>query len=675
MTIPVAVFMPFIIGTAGHIDHGKTSLIRALTGMDTDRLKEEKERGISIDLGFAYLALPDGTTVGIVDVPGHERFIKNMLVGATGIDLVLFVVAADDGIMPQTREHLDIMHLLGINNGIFVITKSDLTDESRVSKVIAAVKEVIKDTCLKDSPVIPVSSATGFSIDNLKKLISAEAQKLLSKPEDGFFRLPIDRSFSIKGFGTVVTGTVASGSVKKNDEVIIISKKQGNPNPRLIHARTRKVKIRGMQSHFNEVTAITAGQRAAINISGIPHAEIERGDVLTSPDMDSASRIVAVSFEFLNSIKKPIKNNFMFKLHHMTDETIARVSFEGIKEAAPGAKTFGFLRLKEPMAMMRGDRFILRDPSINSTIGGGKVLLPYIEDLKSNKKTGAQHLDILKQYQAMEGNDVENILLILLSGDGISCIDIHTLRLILNIPEKTFGNIVAALTDKGKTMRIGEYLILKEKLEKIEQLIVNIINNYHRNTPGDVGVAEEYITKALKVSDSGFRISDLKMVLDGLIKNGKIARNANLFHLPSHKPEAKGKEKNIEDAVVSLFQNRGFNPLKLDEILQISYKLVPEGISRGKEDIKNVLQLLVKRGMIIKVTEDSYTSKAVLDETKAKLADWVADKGKIKAAEFRDILGCGRKFAIELLEYFDKERVTLRSGDYRVLRKTLSAKQ
>ena len=675
MTIPVAVFMPFIIGTAGHIDHGKTSLIKALTGMDTDRLKEEKERGISIDLGFAYLALPDGTTVGIVDVPGHERFIKNMLAGATGINLVLFVVAADDGIMPQTREHLDIMHLLGINNGIFVITKSDLTDESRVSKVIAAVKEVIKDTCLKDSPVIPVSSATGFSIDNLKKLISAEAQKLLSKPEDGFFRLPIDRSFSIKGFGTVVTGTVASGSVKKNDEVIIISKKQGNPNPRLIHARTRKVKIRGMQSHFNEVTAITAGQRAAINISGIPHAEIERGDVLTSPDMDSASRIVAVSFEFLNSIKKPIKNNFMFKLHHMTDETIARVSFEGIKEAASGAKTFGFLRLKEPMTMMRGDRFILRDPSINSTIGGGKVLLPYIEDLKSNKKTGAQHLDILKQYQAMEGDDVENILLLLLSGEGISCIDMHTLRLILNIPEKAFGNIVAVLTGKGKAALIGECLILKEKLDKIEQVIVNIINNYHRNTPGDVGVAEEYITKALKVSDSGFRISDLKMVLDGLIKNGKIARNANLFHLPSHKPEAKGKERNIEDAVVALFQNRGFNPLKLDEILQISYKLVPEGISRGKEDIKNVLQLLVKRGMIIKVTEDSYTSKAVLDETKAKLVDWVADKGKIKAAEFRDILGCGRKFAIELLEYFDKERVTLRSGDYRVLRKTLSAKQ
>jgi selenocysteine-specific elongation factor len=660
MTIPVAVLMPFIIGTAGHIDHGKTSLIRALTGMDTDRLKEEKERGISIDLGFAYLDLPDGAKAGIVDVPGHERFIKNMLAGATGIDLVLFVVAADDGIMPQTKEHLEIMHLLGIGRGIFVITKTDLVEKGRVDQVTLDVKALIKGASLEGSPVIPVSSATGSGIDVLKTLIAKEARNIPARPEAGFFRLTIDRSFSIKGFGTVVTGTVASGSVKKNDDVIIISKKQCIP---------KKVKIRGMQSHFNEVTAITAGQRAAVNLSGISHAEIERGDVLASPDMDSASTIVAASFEFLSSIKKPIKNNSMFKLHHMTDETIARVSFEGIKEAAPGAKTFGFLRLKEPMTMMRGDRFILRDPSINSTIGGGKALLPYIEDLKSNKKTGTQHLDILKRYQALGGSDMENILLLLLSGEGISCINIHTLRLILNIPEKAFANIVAALTDKGKTMRIGECLILKEKLEEIEQVIVNIINNYHRNTPGDVGVAEEYITKAIKTSK--LKAGILKTALDGLIKNGKVARNANLFHLPSHKPEAKGKEKNIEDAVVSLFQNRGFNPLKLDEILQISYKLVPEGISRGKEDIKNVLQLLVKRGMIIKVTEDSYTSKAVLDETKAKLADWVADKGKIKAAEFRDILGCGRKFAIELLEYFDKEKITLRSGDYRILRKAV----
>ncbi|MEK7842071.1 MAG: selenocysteine-specific translation elongation factor, partial [Deltaproteobacteria bacterium] len=267
--------MPLIIGTAGHIDHGKTSLIKALTGIDTDRLKEEKARGISIDLGFAYLDLPNGAKAGIVDVPGHERFIRNMLAGATGIDLVLFVVAADDGIMPQTREHLDIMHLLGIKSGIFVITKIDLVDAGQINKVSEDIKALTKDTCLKDSPIIPISSATGSGIDNLKNLIVNEAKKVLPRPEGGFFRLPIDRTFSIKGFGAVVTGTVLSGNINKNADAVIISKRATVP---------KKVKIRGMQSHFKEVSAITAGQRAAINLSNISHTDIERGNMLVSSD-------------------------------------------------------------------------------------------------------------------------------------------------------------------------------------------------------------------------------------------------------------------------------------------------------------------------------------------------------------------------------------------------------
>ncbi|MEK7828910.1 MAG: selenocysteine-specific translation elongation factor, partial [Deltaproteobacteria bacterium] len=291
--------MPLIIGTAGHIDHGKTSLIKALTGIDTDRLKEEKARGISIDLGFAYLDLPNGAKAGIVDVPGHERFIRNMLAGATGIDLVLFVVAADDGIMPQTREHLDIMHLLGVKGGIFVITKIDLADAGQINKVSEDIKTLIKDTSLKDSSIIQVSSVTGLGIDNLKSLIVSEAKKILPKPEGGFFRLPIDRTFSIKGFGAVVTGTVLSGNINKNADAFIISKRATVP---------KKVKIRGMQSHFKEVSAITAGQRAAINLSNISHTDIERGNMLVSSDMDMITDMADISFEFLSSIKKPIKN-------------------------------------------------------------------------------------------------------------------------------------------------------------------------------------------------------------------------------------------------------------------------------------------------------------------------------------------------------------------------------
>lgn len=640
--------MPFIIGTAGHIDHGKTSLIRTLTGMDTDRLKEEKERGISIDLGFAYLDLPDGAKAGIVDVPGHERFIKNMLAGATGIDLVLFVVAADDGIMPQTKEHLEIMHLLGICRGIFVITKTDLVEKGRVDQVTQDVKGLIKGSSLEGSPVIPISSATGSGIDVLKTLIAKEARNIPARPEAGFFRLAIDRSFSIKGFGTVVTGTVASGSIKKSDEALLFSKKKV----------FRPVKIRGIQSHFTAVEAVYAGQRAAINLSGISHAEIERGDVLTSPDLDSTSTIVAVSFEFLNSIKKPIKNNSMFKLHHMTDETIARVSFEGIKEAAPGAKTFGFLRLKEPMAMMRGDRFILRDPSINSTIGGGKALLPYV-------KRGQGGL--LEQYQILDSGNTKTILLSLLSGRGVSGIDSHTIRLMLNLSQNSLKTLIHNNEDIAI---IGENIILKKNLDDIEQSIVSIINNYHTNMSADLGINEEYLFK--KIPDSGFRISDLnaeviKAVMDNLVKSGRIARAGNVFHLPSYRPQAKGIEKEVEGALLSLFSNNEFNPIKKQEItLSRTYK---------KEDIEKTFQLLLKRGMIFKITEESYISKDTLDEAKNKLINWIAEKGKIKAAEFRDALGCGRKFAIELLEYFDKEKITLRSGDYRVLRKALSAKQ
>lgn len=631
----------FIIGTAGHIDHGKTSLIKALTGMDTDRLKEEKERGISIDLGYAYFDLPDGTRCGIVDVPGHERFIKNMLAGATGIDLVLFVVAADDGIMPQTKEHLDIMRLLGITRGVFAVTKADLVDEPRLSKVISDIKQLSKDTCLKDAPIIPVSSATGFGIDSLKNSINNEAKKVEPRQEGGFFRLPIDRSFSIKGFGAVVTGTVASGAAQKNDEVIIISKRQGAP---------KKAKIRGMQSHFKEAALIAAGQRAAVNLSSVSHTDIERGDILASSDFNMMGNIVDVCFDFLPSIKKGIKTNSMLKLHHMTDETLAKVFFIDEKEAASGARLFGQMRLKEPMAMMRGDRFILRDPSINATIGGGKVLLPYA---KKRKDADAE------QYRILDSQDIKKVLVSILGNNGSFGEDRHKIRLMLNLSENRFKEL---LNNTQEIAALNDKLILKENLKKLEQHIVDIIGKYHLDKPGDVGIGEDDIMKAVRSHESGVRNQSaiLKVILDRLVTSGKIARTGNSFYLPSHKPQTAGKEKETENAILAMFLNRGFNPLKMDEI---------EGMSRGKADVKNMLQLLIKRGMIVRVAEDSYASKAMVDEAQDKLSGWIASKGKIKAAEFRDILGCGRKFAIELLEHFDKERITLRSGDYRILRK------
>jgi len=671
----------FIIGTAGHIDHGKTSLIKALTGMDTDRLKEEKERGISIDLGFAYLDLPaldrfsscqgpDGTKIGIVDVPGHERFIKNMLAGSTGIDLVLFTIAADDGIMPQTKEHLDIMHLLGIARGIFVITKPDMVEKGRVDEVALDIKGLIKDTYFEGSPVIPVSSATGSGIDALKALIVREAKNVLARPESGFFRLPVDRSFSIKGFGTVVTGTVASGRVQKNDEALLFSRRQ-IPRP---------VKIRGIQSHFKTADAVCAGQRAALNLSSISHTDIERGDVLVSTDLDSASKSAAVYFEFLDSMKKPVKNHSLLKLHHMTDETTVRVAFIDIKEALPGAKTFGQIKLKEPMVIMRGDRFVLRDTSVNATIGGGRVLLSYAEKALKSSKKFSDAADVLMQYNILNSQDNKSVLLAILSAQF--SVDTHTIRLMMNISENELNRIMRSAT--GEITLIEGFLILNESIKNYEQLIVNIINKYHKDVPGDIGINEEYIMKEVRSLPPNARIGGqgpapagfkqgsevrslstiLKAIMNGLISSAKVVKTGNVFHLSSYRPEAKGAGKAVEDSVLSVFSDKGINPVKKEDIL----KSCP---SFKKEDIEKGLKFLLKRGEIIRVAEDSYMSRYMLDEIKNKLAASIAEKGKIKAAEFRDILGCGRKFAIELLEYFDKERITLRSGDYRVLRKAV----
>src|SRR3989344_3684016 len=599
--------MPFVIGTAGHIDHGKTSLIKALTGMDTDRLKEEKERGISIDLGFAYLALPDGTKAGIVDVPGHERFVKNMLAGSTGIDLVLFTIAADDGIMPQTREHLDIMHLLGIGRGIFVITKPDMVEKGRVDEVALDIKGLIKDTSFEGSPVIPVSSATGLGIDALKALIVREAKNVFARPESGFFRLPVDRSFSIKQ----------------------------TPRP---------VKIRGIQSHFKTVDAVCAGQRAALNLSSISHTDIERGDVLVSTDLDSASKSAAVYFEFLDSMKKPVKDHSLLKLHHMTDETTVRVAFIDIKEALPGAKTFGQIKLKEPMVIMRGDRFVLRDTSVNATIGGGRALLSYAEKVLKSIKNFSDSADALMQYNILNSQDNKSVLLAILSAQF--SVDTHTIRLMMNISENELNGIMGSST--GEITLIEGFLILNENIKNYEQLIVNIINKYHKDVPGDIGINEEYIMKEARGQSA-----ILKAIMNGLISSGKVVKTGNVFHLSSHRPEAKGAGKAVEDSVLSVFSDKEINPVKKEDILKscLFFK---------KEDIEKGLQFLVKRGEIIRITQDSYVSRYMLDEIKNKLAASIAEKGKIKASEFRDILSCGRKFAIELLEYFDKERITLR---------------
>ncbi len=624
-----------VIGTAGHIDHGKTSLVKALTGIDTDRLPEEKKRGLTIDLGFAHMDLEaEGGKIraAIIDVPGHERFIRNMLAGTTSIDFVLFVVAADDGIMPQTREHLDIVRLLGIKKGIFAITKSDLATVERIAEVRAEVEALLKDTALEGSPIIPVSVVTGKGVEGLKGLIGRNIGRVERGSLKGFFRLPIDRSFTVKGFGTVVTGTVASGSVIKGAEVICFP--SGD-----------KVKVRGMQSLYADVEEAFAGQRAALNIAGVNHKDIKRGFMLASPDLfglsGSKGLSMDCSFEFVKGIS--IKSGQLLKVHHLTDESLATIRFSGGGEA--GEKTCGRLKMKKPLLALRGDRFILRDPALNSTIGGGVVELPYFS------KELMPKLDLtLARNHGLNG-----LLRIIL--DQRAGIGAWHLCLMLNIKREGLEGV---LKDSGFSLS-GGYVLNLKKTDEIKGMAIAVIKGFHSSRPLEAGIKEDELLKALRGGLSacaGDRIGIFREIIAGLTSSGRIKREGSVLRLSSYTPEAKGGDTKIEEAIKDLF-SKGFIPPLPEEVKSLPF---------GKKDIERVFLFLQRGGFIVKLKEGSFISSEALKLAKERLAVHINEKGGIKAAEFRDILGCGRKLAIEILEYFDKEKITLRAGDFRTLR-------
>ncbi|MBI5888425.1 MAG: selenocysteine-specific translation elongation factor [Deltaproteobacteria bacterium] len=671
-----------VIGTAGHIDHGKTSLVRALTGIDTDRLKEEKKRGLSIDIGFAYLDL-DGAggalRAAVIDVPGHERFIKNMLSGTTGIDMALFVVAADDGIMPQTLEHFGICVLLGIKRAVFAITKRDMAEEARIREVENAILKLIKGTAFEGSVIQPVSSVTGEGISSLKKLIE-KALAPRARDNGGFFRLPIDRSFSVPGFGTVVTGTVASGSIKKGDRAVCFP-------------LGKEARVRGLQSLFMEADEVNAGERAAVNISGISHSGITRGCVLADPALSAFSspantRRVDCFFEFLKDAK--IKNNAILTVHHFTQSVPATIRLKGgtpsgsrtplgsrTGRKADERRAFGRLILKKPMLMLRGDRFILRDPAINATVGGGVVHLPGL-----SKELNSFREPVLP----LEGAELHELLASVFHGKAVF-FDVKTVSLLLNIREdvllKSFeskGPLSRTPSGRGKFAIMGSSIASVDRVEKLKSDIVKTLSDLHAASPAEAGVKEDQIFKAVRAPSTTFHrqefmrntnvgsekwcwarctVSFFKECLDVMITQGMIKRDGKAVALAGHCPRAAGQDAQIEAAVMALFQSGGFTARSMDEIRGLAFK---------PEDAARVFGYLVKRGVVVKIKEGVYMSGKAVNDAKERLCAHIMEKGPIKAAEFRDILGVGRKLAIEILEYFDRERVTLRQGDLRVLR-------
>ncbi len=645
-----------IIGTAGHVDHGKTTLVKALTGMDTDRLMEEKTRGLTTDIGFAYIDI-EGAAPGssiraaLIDVPGHERFIKNMLAGVSGIDLVLFVVAADDGVMPQTREHLDIVHLLGIRDGIFVITKCDLADGKRVEEVRGAVEALAGETILRGSPVVEVSGATGEGMDKLKGLIREYLLKSRCHTAAGFFRLPVDRSFTVKGFGAVVTGTVASGAARQGDDLRVFP-------------TGAKARIRGMQSLYLPAESVSRGQRAALNLSGVSHDGIMRGFMLVSPELfasvegslskersyyDCAFELLGKGRDAQGAARTRTKKSVPVKVHHFTDEALGVVRFpEG---ASGGSRTFGRLMLKKPLLMLRGDRFILLDTGDNSVIGAGAVRAPYLAKGVAPRRA---RVDV----PAPEVSDADSILRDLLL-DGGGALDKRAAGLMLNMRMDELLNAI----DGGEYVLIGDYIADIKTAGSIKARLTEVVREFHGANPSEPGIREEELIKRA-ISQERARAGQrdaglLGALIDQLVEGGTLKREGRTIALSSYRPALSGADSKVEAAIRALFAAPFAQP-STDDFRKLPF-------ARG--DIDRVFNYLLRSAEIVRLKEGSFISKGAIDAARERLVVHMGEKGSIKASEFRDLLGCGRKLAIEILEYFDRERLTLRQGDLRVLRR------
>jgi selenocysteine-specific elongation factor len=642
-----------IIGTAGHIDHGKTALIKALTGQDTDRLKEEKERGISIDLGFAYFTLPDGTRAGIVDVPGHERFIRNMLAGAHGIDLVLFAIAADDGVMPQSEEHLDILHLLGARRGIFVITKADMVDSARLADVRDEIELLADGTTLAAAPVIPVSSITGLGLDQLRTEILAQLDGFEARRATGIFRLPLDRAFVIKGHGVVVTGTAMGAEVRLGQRLRVMP-------------ADHEVRVRSIQVHSESVESAGLCQRVALNLTGAEKIDLARGDVLADERLDFSTSRFDAWLEIRPAAKRALKSNTRVRLFIATAETIARVIVRdeaGI--IAPKSAGLAQLIPESSVVALAGDRFVIRDETNSRTLGGGVVLNPLAR--RARKPRDLAPLNVLREStsrrepsaprDASQTADALDALLDLQDAFALSASRIATL---MNIPLNE--GAVALKDPRFIKLSIGdeEGFTTRAKWDQLKQFTLAALAAHHGTEPISPGLDMESLRTRLpyEIAPRSFR-----PVIDRLCRESDIVREDSVLRLKSHRVKLGGDAGKLGADLEQLLLKAEFQPPELKQIAD-TLKLGASDLPR----LRTVLAAMEREGRVIKVATDLYFSRAAADSARAKLLDHLKSHSEITAAAFRDLLGASRKFSIALLDYFDHAGVTTRVGDVRRLR-------
>jgi selenocysteine-specific elongation factor len=625
-----------IVGTAGHIDHGKTALVKALTGIDADRLEEEKRRGITIDLGFAHMELPgdNGETLrlGFVDVPGHERFVRNMLAGVGGMDLVLLVIAADESIKPQTREHFDILQLLGVQRGITVLTKSDAVDAETLDVVRMEVEEFLRGTSLETpkSPVVAVSALTGAGLEELKRAIVAAAAEVELRDSQALARLPIDRVFTMKGFGTVVTGTLISGTIRKDEELEVFP-------------TGRRVRVRGVEVHGQACEAAVAGQRTALNLAGASTEDLSRGMTLAPVETFATTRRADVRLSLLASAPRPLKQRTRVHFHAHTMETVAGISLYGKPEIVPGETLFARVTLPEPALLLPGDRFIIRQFSPVVTIGGGVVL-----DAAPIKRTAGlgRFLNILAQ------GDAEKILRARIARQRASGISVAALISESGLSRETIGRILSPALERRKILQIGDRLVLALFLEALKLGLTFRVEQFHRQNPLVPGINREQLREQRKVPAEIFTV-----VLDSLSREKKIEISGDLARLPGHGVVMKDEEAESKKEIEEAFASAGLEVPALREVIA--------GLKVDKERAQKIVTLLLREKVLVKVSQDLAFHRSALEELRRRMAAFKATASRIDVAKFKELAGVSRKYAIPLLEYLDRERVTRRVGDGR----------
>jgi selenocysteine-specific elongation factor len=632
-----------ILGTAGHIDHGKTSLIKAVTGINTDRLKEEQLRGITIELGFASMDLPSGQHLGIVDVPGHEKFVKNMVAGASGMDLVAMVIAADEGVMPQTREHLEICTLLDIRHGFVVLTKIDLVDEEWLELVTDDVSQFLQGTFLEGAPLVPVSAQTGEGIDAFVRTLDEFCRTVPSRQATGLFRLPVDRVFSMRGFGTVITGTLMSGRVRVGDPIMIF--------PSGIRS-----KVRGVQVHNESVDEAVAGQRTAINFQGLDKTAVGRGDVVSEPGALRPSYMVDVSLHYLASNRKPAKNRMRVRCHTGTSEVLGvLVLLEG-NELPPGENTVAQLRLDSPISVVKDDRFVIRSYSPVRTIGGGRILHP----MPVKHRRGRS--DVPEGLRGLMDADPEGAVLYCVKSAGYAGVTLADLKVMTNLADKALDATLQGLMSRQVAVQVDKesrVFIHSDTVEALRQEMTAHLRRYHKALPLRQGMPKEELKSKFPVTVSGKLFT---YMLHLMTRERAVAVEENLVRLADHKVALGGSQNDIRKNILDAYAETGLQPPYFKELVR-ERDLDPD-------QSREVLRMLVEEGRVTKVKEDLYFHASAIEELKQRVVDLLSEQGEMTTPQFKEMTGASRKYVIPLLEYFDGKNLTIRIGDIRKLRRS-----